>query len=613
VNNPFRRVAALAAVAVVGSSVLVAAALAATAGPAKSEVSAGGTLRVGWESAFGFTAGFDPTGEYLGDAWGIYSNLLVRALVGTNHTPGTAGNKLVPDIATSVPKPTRGGLRYTFRLKSGIRFAPPVNRAVTSQDISYSLHRLGRPKNGGQYGFYYSPIRGFDAYSAGKAKSISGIRTPNARTIVIDLTAPTGDFLYRMAMPATGPIPAEVGKCFEGRANVYGRNLISTGPYMIEGSDKVDISSCSKVKPASGFDGVTKLILVRNPNYNKATDSPKARENFPDKFEFLVNANADDIYNKIEAGDYDTATSTLPPQVVRKYVTTPSLRKYFFQNSGDRTWYLPMTLTQPPFDDVHVRRALNWIMDKHGLVQAWGGPTIGKVANHIAPDALLGNQLAEFAPYKTPGDRGSLAKAKAAMRGSKYDTAKNGTCGAKECKNVLMIVDTRGADERMLPVIQASAKKIGITFTVRTVEGAYPTIQTPSNNIPITERPGWGKDYSDAFTFFSPLFDGRTIIANGNTNYSLIGITPAMAKTLKVTGNVSNIPSVNGDLDRCSRLAGGPRISCYARLDRKLMTQVVPWVPYLWSYVTRVVSKNVTKYEFDQFATTPAYAHMAVK
>ena len=43
------------------------------------------------------------------------------------------------------------------------------------------------------------------------------------------------------------------------------------------------------------------------------------------------------------------------------------------------------------------------------------------------------------------------------------------------------------------------------------------------------------------------------------------------------------------------------------------MTQVVPWVPYLWSYVTRITSKNVTKYEFDQFSTTPAYAHIAVK
>ena len=85
--------------------------------------------------------------------------------------------------------------------------------------------------------------------------------------------------------------------------------------------------------------------------------------------------------------------------------------------------------------------------------------------------------------------------------------------------------------------IQQDAKKIGITFTVRTIKGAYPTIQTPSKNVPIAERPGWGKDYADALTFFSPLFDGRTIIPTGNTNYSLVGITPAQCKKLKVTGN----------------------------------------------------------------------------
>ena len=43
-------------------------------------------------------------------------------------------------------------------------------------------------------------------------------------------------------------------------------------------------------------------------------------------------------------------------------------------------------LTQPPFDDIHVRRAMNWIMDKQALVQGWGGPTIGAVANHIVPN-----------------------------------------------------------------------------------------------------------------------------------------------------------------------------------------------------------------------------------
>jgi peptide/nickel transport system substrate-binding protein len=494
-------------------------------------------------------------------------------------------------------------------LKSGVRFGPPVNRAITSTDIKYALQRLANPKNGGQYAFYYTAIQGWAA--GAKGQNISGIKTPNPSTLVINLAQPRGDFLYAMSQPATAPIPVEVGKCFAGKALRYGRNVVSSGPYMIEGSDASDdLSSCGNLKPWSGFDGQTKLVLVRNPNYAKNTDS--ARQNFPDKFQFLVNANADDIHAKIEAGEYDMATSSIPPQTLRKYVTNSDLRKYFHQNAGDRTWYLTMNLTQPPFDDVRVRRAMNWVMDKHGLVQAWGGPSIGKVANHIIPDALLGNQLAEYNPYRTAGDRGSVAKARAALRGSKYDTQKNGLCSAKECKGVLLIADTRQVDTKMLPVIQSSARKIGITFEVRTVEGAYPTIQTVAKNVPIAERPGWGKDYADPYTFFSPLFDGRTIIPTGNTNYSLVGITPKQCKDLKVTGNCNNVPSVQKDLDRCAGLVGTPHVSCYAALDRKLMTQVVPWVPYLWSYVTRITSKNVTQYEFDQATTTPAYSRIAV-
>jgi peptide/nickel transport system substrate-binding protein len=606
VKSPIRLATAFFAVAVAASVVAI-------GGSAKTQVSAGGTLRVGWEQSFGFTDTFDPTGEYLGDAFGIYSSLLVRTLVGYNHVPDAAGNQLVPDIATSVPTPTKGGTVYTFHLKPGIKFSPPVNRAITSKDIFYALERMARPKNGAQYSFYYSVIKGFNEYGAGKAKSISGIKTPNNSTIVFTLTHPTGDFLRRMSMPATGPIPQEVAKCFEGQAGKYGLDLISTAGYMIKGIDKVDISSCSAVKAASGFDGQTILDLVRNPNYDPKTDSRAARENYPDEIQFIVNSSADDIYAKIEAGELDLANSTIPPQVLRRYATNPSLKSQFHQNSGDRTWYLTMNLTQPPFDDIHVRKAMNYIVDKPSLIQAWGGPVFGKVANHIVPDTLFNNELAEFVPYKSPGDRGSLAKAKAAMKGSKYDTNHNGTCGAPECKNIFLLADTRLVDTKMVPVLEADARKIGMSFKVHSINGAYPTLQTPSKNVAISERPGWGKDYADALTFFTPLFDGRTIIPNGNTNYSLVGITPSTAKKVGVKGNVNGVPSVDKQLDRCNALAGQPRLVCYENLDKYLMTQVVPWVPYMWSYVTRITSKNVTKYGFDQFATTPAYAHMAVK
>ena len=453
------------------------------------------------------------------------------------------GNKIVPDIATAVPAPTNGGKTYTFHLKSGIKFSPPVNRAVTSKDFATAMERIANPKNGAQYSFYYTVIQGWDAFAKGKAKTISGIKTPNASTISFTLTRPTGDFLYRMAMPATGPLPAEVTKCFEGQPGKYANDLISTAGYMYKGLDSVDISSCKAMKPAEGFQPLSLIDLVRNPNYSQSTD--KYRKNYADEVQFIVNSSATDIANKVEAGQLDLWTGSIPPQVLRKYATTPSLKPYFHLDAGDRTWYLTMNLTAAPFDDIHVRKAMNWIMDKTALRQAWGGPTTGTIANHIVPDTLFNFQLQEYAPYKTPGDHGSVAKAKAAMKGSKYDTNGDGTCSASACKNVLLISDTRAVDPGIVSTMEQDAKKIGITFKVRQINGAYPTIQTPSKNIPIAERPGWGKDYADPLVFFSPLFDGRTIIPNGNTNYSLVGITPAQCKTLKVTGNCTNVPSVD--------------------------------------------------------------------
>src|SRR5262249_39368716 len=158
VNKPFRRVAVAGLVVAIGAVIVVAASLAAKSSPSKKGASAGGTMTIGWEASFGFTDSFDPTGEYLGDAWGIYMNLITRSLMGSNHVPGAAGNKIVPDLAVSVPKPTNGGKTYTFKIKQGVKFGPPVNRAVTSADVKYALQRLSNPKNGGQYAFYYSDI-----------------------------------------------------------------------------------------------------------------------------------------------------------------------------------------------------------------------------------------------------------------------------------------------------------------------------------------------------------------------------------------------------------------------------------------------------------------------
>src|SRR4029453_16217063 len=100
VTVPLAAILAIAALA----TVLVSSA----AGRSDAQVAKGGTYRVGWESSFGWTDSFDPTGEYLANAFAINTNLLLRGLIGYNHVAGPAGAVIVPDLATSVPKPPKG-------------------------------------------------------------------------------------------------------------------------------------------------------------------------------------------------------------------------------------------------------------------------------------------------------------------------------------------------------------------------------------------------------------------------------------------------------------------------------------------------------------------------
>jgi peptide/nickel transport system substrate-binding protein len=609
-----RRFAAIVlAVAVTGLTIAATTASArpqqqATASTPK-KAQAGGVFRVEWESSFDFTAGFDPTGEYLGEAFGIYSNLLVRTLVGYNHVAGAAGNVVVPDLATNTGVISNGGKTYTFKLKDGIKFGPPLNRAITSKDVLFAFQRIGTTSVNAQYGFYYDAIKGMTAFKAGKSKVIAGIKTPDLKTIIFTLTKPTGDFRYRLSMPAAGPQPQEVAGCFT-KPNEYGRYVIASGPYMIAGSDKLNASSCDTIRAAggiSGWDGEKSMDLVRNPAYNPSTDSTKARENLPDQFTFTVNTNVDDIYAKVARGDIEEEVAGETPSVLREYKGSDQLHT----NDGDRTWYLTMNLTQPPFDDLHVRRAVNFVVNREALRKAWGGQSAGAIATHVAPDAILANKLKGYAPYGN--GRGDLAKAKAEMKQSKYDANKDGVCDAKACKSIFTVTGDRSVEKGFIPALTQNMKSIGLNIRDQVLKDAYTPIQTPRKNIPFSTRAGWGKDYADAITFYGPLFDGHNIIAQGNTNYSLLGITPAIAKKIGVKGNVTDVPSINPDLAKCGVLVGNARVSCYAALDKKLTWNIVPWVPYLWSYAQSVSSKNVTKFEFDQFGGTIGYAHVAVR
>jgi peptide/nickel transport system substrate-binding protein len=547
----------------------------------------------------------------------MFSNLTARTLLTYYHTGGAQGNSLVPDLATDFPEISADGLTYTFHLKDGIMFGPPVSREITSHDIEFAFRRMATETLAAQYFNYFDHVvEGLTIFPT-MPEDISGIDTPDNKTIVFHLTHSVPEFVNLIAMPATSPMPEEVAGCFL-EAGEYGRYLVSSGPYMYEGSDALDASSCDALRasgPIAGFDPEDHAYFVRNPDYDASTDDPAVRANNVDMITIDLNTNAQDIYAKITAGELEGAVSSAnpPSDVMQAYSTDPALADRFVFGIEDTTYYITMNLTAPPFDDVHVRKAANLIMDKAGILQAWGGDISGSIATHIQPPALAG--LEDYDPYVTEGHTGDLDLAKAEMMQSVYDTDGDGLCDAPECSGVVLVNRQISPWVDAEAVVVASFAKIGIQVEVRELEDHYGAINTVANRTPVGMNPRWGKDFPDSSSFVGFLFDGRGIVATGNTNYSLVGLTEAQATSLGIPYPADGVPSVDADIDACKAAAltgAQPGKDCWNNLDRRMMEEIVPWVPTLWTTLRTIIGPAVTNWEFDQFAGTVAFSKLAV-
>jgi ABC-type transport system substrate-binding protein len=259
-------------------------------------------------------------------------------------------------------------------------------------------------------------------------------------------------------------------------------------------------------------------------------------------------------------------------------------------------------------------------MDKQALQRAWGGPVQGEIATHIVPDATLNEELAEYDPYASPDNAGDVEAAKAEMKLSKYDKDGDGICDDPVCNDVVHLSAAESPYLEMVPVIEESFAKIGIQLKTRELQDAYPVLSDSSNFIPLASFLSWSKDYADPYTFVGFLFDGRNILPKGNTNDALVGLTLDRARELQREGFdfpapdiLDSIPSVDADIDTCQDLTQpAERLDCWVELDKTLMQDVVPWIPYLDGNSITITSDAVIKYEYDQSTGQPSIVHMAV-
>jgi peptide/nickel transport system substrate-binding protein len=575
-------------------------------GQQQQQVQRGGTLLGGLESDF--DEGFDPQRSYYTVNWGFYHCCLLRTLVTTPPTTAdNGGNDITPDLATDLPEVSEDGLTYTFTLREGVMYAPPYDDTeIVANDFINAMEREADPKVGAGYPFYYSVIDGFDDFSEGKADSITGMTAPDDHTLEITLNRPAGDFPFRMMMPATAPIPEGAA---EGHERDWGRMFISSGPYMLEGADQ---ASKPPTEPYPGYVPGRSFILVRNPSWSQEVDD--IRSAYLDRIEVQIGLTTDDMQNKIKAGELDLNIDGVPPpQIIQEYQADPERKDQVVSYPGDGSYYISMNIAEPPFDDVHVRKALNYAIDKAGLLQIRGGPLFGEPAHHIIWDALLDNKLVDYNPYETPNDQGDVEAAQAEMAQSQYDTNGDGTCDDPSCQNIVAVTDEADPYPDQSAVIQQNLEPLGMSLDVTTFERTtmYDKCNDPGAHVALCLGAGWFKDYADASTFGEPLFGSVAIGPDSCCNYALVG---APADLLREHGyETTELPNVDEDIETCDSLPiGDERFQCWADLDQTLSEEIVPWVNINFAREVFVYGDRIVGWDYDQFSSLPTFSELGV-
>jgi peptide/nickel transport system substrate-binding protein len=302
----------------------------------------GGRLIEGGDGAI--QGSIDPSFlTWAGTVWSL--GTAYDGLVGYARRGGSGGTQIVPNLAESLPAITRGGTEYAFRLRGGIRYS---NGAfVRASDFRRSFERAYRATS--------PPVDPLVGAEACRRRPPScdlsrGIRTDDATgTIVFRLRRPDDEFVRRL--PYVWPIPRGTPD-----RDVGTRPVPSTGPYMIE----------SYVPERA-------LRFARNPFF-RVRSSVARPDGFPDEIELRLSGLNDALVTAVEQGRLDFTSAPLgrPEDVEvlddfrarfpsRVHVRAPNATVLLFLNT-----------THPPFDDVRVRRAVNYAVDRAAIAGSYG-------------------------------------------------------------------------------------------------------------------------------------------------------------------------------------------------------------------------------------------------
>ena len=537
-------------------------------GAEKGGAKQGGTLTYLWASDVDY---LDPGQTY------YQAGYEVNMVVGRRLYAQNPEGETVPDLAEGEPEVSDDNKTLTIKLKKGVKYAPPVNREVKADDIEYAFERSFTSNVPNGYATaYFAELEGAPT-EPGKYQDFPGVEATDDQTLVLKLTEPVAARVQAaLVLPITIPVPREYAEKYDKKSpSTYDQYVAFTGPYMVKNDAKGKVVGRQPGK---------KIELVRNPNWDKATDFR------PAYLDSIV----------IQQGNDDTTvaarralsgksmvccdTGAPPPAVLREVLRNK--KDQLSAVPAGTVRYIAFNNKMKPFDNINVRKAIIAASDREALRQTAGGSVRGPIAQGYIPPGMDGfDQSGGEAGFGDEFDwmansKGDPELAKKYMLAAKAEgvpvTDDGKYAGTEE---LLMVSGNTDATKNFAEVLFNQLEALGFKINNRAVP--QDTLYTkfcgvPAAKVAICPNVAWGKDFNDAESMLVPTFRGDQIRKQGNTNWPQLQ-----------SDKVDQLMRAAGE-----QPAGEERAAAWAEANKAIVEEA-PAIPWLWDQQLTVHSTDV--------------------
>jgi len=512
----------------------------------------------------------DPGNTYEAMAWDLVRTY-DRTMLAFQQKPGAAGLQVVGDLATGLGTPSNGAKTWTYHIVPNAKFSDGTT--ITTADIKYAVERSNWGhevlSNGPSYfkalvqdnTKYQGPYKDTNANDG-----VSGIETPNATTIVFNLTQPFADFDYLMTMSQTAPVERSKDK-----GATYYQNMVFSGAYQVQ-----------------SYTPDKQLVIVPNPNFDAGSDPNGLHKVHAKKITLNFKVAATTVDQSVVHGQaqIDSGGRGVQTATQSQILSNPTLKANADDALNGFETYLAINTQLTPFTNIDCRKAVEWAVNKQQVQTVDGGAVGGgQIATTLLPTANTGYAQSDI--YKTPAEQGDVDKAKQEVATCKA------ALGSAYNPSFAIASYSQSDDPKAVAaadVVQQNLNAIG--FNVSIDQFPFSSLNSTYAGLPSyaqAHRIGmtvyaWGADFPTGYGYMDQILTKDGINQGGGT-YDL---------------SYWDDPTFDGYVNQAlAETNASNRAADYAKADQYAMTQAVI-VPLLYQTALLYRSPSATNVYFSE-------------